>query len=203
MSEPARAEASLPRGYRITPGAAGASAELRPPQPSWGWGVVAVAVAWCAIWDLGLLASVGVGAKMNWSGWSEDPVARWLIFIPFFWISGIAVTALTLHQIFVRATWILRPGRVTRRYRVLGLSFQRDDEVTNIKVSHERWSTGRGATETIRLIGSEQQVLQVHRQSHQSAELPPEILALATAVAEHLAVPMRVVETVISEPSSD
>ena len=203
MSDLSRAKAALPKGCRIDPGADGASAELTPHQPSWGWGSVAMVTVWCVFWDFGLLASLGVGARMNWSGWSEDPVARWLIFIPCFWIPGIAVTALTLHQIFVRSAWVLRAGHVRRRYRVLGLSFQRDDDVTNIKLSHERWSTGRGATETIRLIGSAQQVLQDHRQSHQSAELPPEILALATAVAEHLAVPMRVVETVIPEPSSD
>ncbi len=33
--------------------------------------------------------------------------------------------------------------------------------------------------------------------------LPPGILALATAVAGYVAVPMRVVEIVIPEPSSD
>src|SRR2546430_9050994 len=41
-------------------------------QPSWGWPGVAFATLWCVIWDLGLLASVGVGAKTNWCGWSED-----------------------------------------------------------------------------------------------------------------------------------
>ena len=203
MSDPSPAEASLPQGYRTVPGADGASAELTPHQPSWGWGTVAVVIVWCVFWDLGLLASVGVGAKMNWSGWSEDPIVRWLIFIPFFWIPGIAVTALTLHQIFVRATWFLHTRHVTRRYRVLGLSFQLDDEVTNIEVIHGRWGTGRGATETIRLIGSAWRDVQLHQESHQSAQLPPGILALATAVAGHLAVPMRVVESVILEPSSD
>ena len=203
MSDPSPAEASWPQGYRIVLGADGASAELTPPQPSWGCGTVAVVIVWCVFWDLGLLASVGVGAKMNWSGWSEDPTVRWLIFIPFFWIPGIAVTALTLHQIFVRATWILHPRHVTRRYRVLGLSFQLDDDVTNIEVIQGRWSTGHGTTETIRLIGSASQDVQLHQESHQSAQLPPGILALATAVAGHLAVPMRVVESVIPEPSSD
>ena len=41
------------------------------------------------------------------------------------------------------------------------------------------------------------------QQQHQSVAMPGEIRALATAVAEALAVPMRVVETVIREPSSD
>ncbi len=203
MSDPSGAETSLPRGYRITHAAGGASAELKPPQPSWGWPGVAFATLWCVIWDLGLLASVGVGAKTDWSGWSEDAVVRWLFFIPFFWIPGVAVTALTLHQIFVRATWVLRPGQVTRRYSVLGLRYQRDDEIASVEVIHGRWSTGRGATETIRLIASADRDFRLHQRSHQSAQLPPDILALATAVAGYLAVPIRVVETVIPEPSSD
>ena len=203
MSDPSGAETSLPRGYRITHAAGGASAELRPPQPSWGWLSVAFATLWCVFWDLGLLASVGVGAKTDWSGWSEDAVVRWLVFIPFFWIPGVAVTALTLHQIFVRATWVLGPGHVTRRYSVLGLRYQRDDEVANVELIHGRWSTGRGATDTIRLVGSAHRDFRLDQRNYGSARLPPGILALATAVAGYVAVPMRVVETVIPEPSSD
>jgi len=203
VSEPSAAETSLPRGYRITHAAGGASAELRPPQPSWGWPGVAFATLWCFIWDLGLLASIGVGAKTDWSGWSGDAVVRWLFFIPFFWVPGVAVTALTLHQIFVRTTWVLRPGQVTRRYSVLGLCYQRDDEIASVELIHGRWSTGRGSTDTIRLVGWAHRDLRLSQRNSGSAQLPSGILALATAVAGYVAVPMRVVETVIPEPSSD
>lgn len=203
MTDPSRAEAALPKGYRISPGADGASADLWRPQPSWGWGVVAFATAWCAIWDLGLLASAGIGARMNWSGWPEDPVARWLIFFPVFWIPGIAMTALTLSQIFVREAWVLRRGHVTRRYRALGLTFERNDDVTTVQVIHGLWNTGSGAKETVWLVGPFQRGFELHKEEHQSAAVPTEILALATAVARHIAVPMHVVEMVIPEPSSD
>lgn len=202
MTGSSRAEVALPKGYRFDPGAGGASAELRRPQPSWGWGSVAFAAVWCAFWDLGLLASVGIGAKMNWSGWSEDLVARWLIFFPFFWMPGIAATAMTLHQIFVRETWILRPGHVTRRYRVGGLSLQRSDDVTKIEITHSAWNTGRGADDDVCLVASSRR-LKLFHQSDRSTPISPEILALATVVAGHVGAPLRVVETVIPEPSSD
>jgi hypothetical protein len=140
---------------------------------------------------------------MNWSGWSEDPIVRWLIFIPFFWIPGVAVTALTLHQIFVRATWILGPGRVTRRYRALGLSLRLDDDVTHVEIVYGTWETGRGANVKVCLVLPSQRRLELIHQSDRSTSISPEILALATTVAGHIAVPMRVVETVVPEPSTD
>jgi hypothetical protein len=203
VSDLVRAEAALLQGCRIEPGPDGASAELTPHQPSWGWGSVAFLTVWCVFWDLGLLASVGVGARMNWSGWSEDPIVRWLIFVPFFWIPGVAATALTLHQIFVRATWILRPGRVTRRYRALALSLRLDDDVTHVEIIHGTWKTGRGANVKVCLVVPSQRRLELIHQSDRSTPVPAEILALATAVAGHVAVPMRVVETIVPEPSSD
>jgi hypothetical protein len=203
VSDTSRDEAALPQGYRISPAADGASSELTRAQPSWGWGVVAAAVVWCAVWDLALLASVGIGARMNWSGWPDDSVARWLMFFPVFWIPGIAMTAVTLSQLFVREAWVLRRGKVTRRYRALGLSLERTDDVATVQLIHAVWQTDRGAKETVWLAGPFQRGFQLHKEEHQSAAVPAEILALATAVAAHLAVPTRVVETVIPEPSSD
>jgi hypothetical protein len=203
MTDSSRAEAPLPNGYRISPGADGASADLRRPEPSWGWGVVAAAVVWCVIWDIGLLASAGIGARMNWSGWPEDAVARWLIFFPVFWIPGIAMTALTLSQIFVREAWVLRRGHVTRRYRALGLTLERNDDVTTVQVIHGMWNGGSGAKETVWLVRPFRRGFELHKDEHQCAAVPTEILALATAVARHLAVPMHVIEMVIPEPSSD
>ena len=203
MNAPSSGEATLPRGYRITPGTDGVCAELSPPQPSWGWLGVALAAAWCVIWDFALLASVGIGARMNWSGWPEDPAARWFIFFPLFWIPGLAVTAVTLYQIFVRETWILRRGHVARRHSALGLSLQREYDVTNVELIHSTWSTGRGAKETVRVVASSQRRLELLQQSHQSAAIPAEVLALAALVVGHVGEPLRVIEAVIPEPSSD
>jgi hypothetical protein len=55
----------------------------------------------------------------------------------------------------------------------------------------------------VRLVGPFLRGFVLHKEEHRSAAVPAEILALATAVARHLAVPMRVVEMVIPEPSSD
>jgi len=92
---------------------------------------------------------------------------------------------------------------VTRRYSVLGLCYQRDDEIASVELIHGRWSTGRGSTDTIRLVGWAHRDLRLSQRNSGSAQLPSGILALATAVAGYVAVPMRVVETVIPEPSSD
>jgi len=203
VTEPAHDEPGLPEGYRISPRVGGTSAELRRRQPSWGWVVVVVVSAWCVIWDLALLSSIGIGPKANWSGWPEDPVARWLIFFPVFWIPGIAITALTLYQIFGREAWLLRSGHVTRRQSIFGLLLQREYDVTNVEIIHATWSSGGGASEKVCLVVSSQQRLELIHQSDESIPITPEILALATVVAGHLAVPMRVVETVIPQPSSD
>jgi len=203
MTDHLLTEAALPWGYRIIPAADGVSAEFRRRQPSWGWGGVAFATAWCVIWDMALLASAGIAGRMNWSGWPEDPAARWLIFVPVFWVPGIAITAMTLSQMLVREVWVLRRGHVTRRYRALALSLHRNADVTAVEVVHGMWHTGRGAKETLRLVGPSHLVIDVHQEEHQSVAIPAEVLALATAVAGHLVVPMRVVETVIREPSSD
>jgi hypothetical protein len=179
------------------------SIELRHRQPSWGWGGVAFMTVWCVIWDLALLGSVGRVAKVDWSGWPEDPVVRWLIFFPLFWIPGIVVTAVTLCQIFVRETWILRRGHVTRRHTAPGLALRREYDVANVEIIHGRWSTGRGAKETVCLVTSSERRLELLQRSHQTAATPPEVFALAALLVGHVAVPMRVVETVIPEPSSD
>jgi len=203
MTDHLPTEAALPRGYRIIPAADGVSAEFRRPQPSWGWGVVAVATLWCLIWDVALLASADIGLRMNWSGWPEDPAARWLIFVPVFWAPGIAITAMTLSQVLVREVWVLGRGHVTRRYRALGLSLHRNADVMTVEVVRGVWNTGRGAKETLRLVGPSNRVIDLRQEEHQSVAIPAEVIALATAVAAHLVVPMRVVETVIREPSSD
>jgi hypothetical protein len=203
MSDASRPEASLPHGYAVSPGIDGMSVELTPRQPSWGWGGVAFVTVWCVIWDVALLGFLGRVAKVDWSGWPEDPVVRWLIFFPLFWIPGIAVTAVTLYQIFVRETWILRRGHVTRRHRAPGLALGREYDVTSVEIVHARWSTGRGAKELMYLVTSSERRLELLQRSHQSAPIPPEVFALAALVAGHVAVPMRVVETVIPEPSSD
>jgi hypothetical protein len=203
MNDSAPGEATLPRGYRITPGPDGVSAELSPPQPSWGWLGVALAAAWCVIWDFALLASVGIGAKINWSGWPEDPATRWFIFFPLFWIPGIAITAATIYQILVRESWILRRGQVTRRHRVPGLSFEGPYDVTNVELIHATWNTGRGAKATVRLVVPSLGSLDVYQQDHQPVAIPPEVQKLAAVVVEFVAMPLRVVESVIPEPSSD
>ena len=203
---------AVPPGYQVRPSTDGSGVELRPPQPSWGWPAVAFMMAWCLGWDTCLLASIGIGARMNWSGWPEDPIARWIVFFPLFWAPGIVATAMTLYQAAVRRQWILRRGSVAHRFAIplLRLSWERKYDVAGMEILHASWATGKGATDTLRFLtrspagwSSSRVVLE----SRQSRVLPrdaihADVIAIARFITERTGFAVSVIDSVIPEPSS-
>ncbi|MDQ2966813.1 MAG: hypothetical protein M3R37_00635 [Actinomycetota bacterium] len=183
MSEALASLTTIPPRYRISPGADGVVRYL-------GRRASCVDRHW---------------ARMSWSGWPEDPVSRWLLFFPLFWIPGLGVTAATLYQSFVRQVWILRSGRFTRRYAALGFSMRREFEVTKIEVVHAVWTSARGSTDSLHLLSSWRRQRLVEREHIIGSRDPiaPEVVGLATLITRETGAPLRRVETVIPEPSSD
>lgn len=209
----------VPTGYSFHTRTDGSGDELRPQQPAWGWSTIALMIVWCLGWDTVLLSSVGIGLQMSWAGWPEDLFQRWAVFFPTFWVPGIAFTAVTLYQIFVRHAWVLSTGVVARRYAVplLRLSWQCTYDVAELELHHARWSTGRGANDALRLVnaGGRIDVAKASRRRRLPAgppewsdRVPPramdqDVVLLGQFFAERTRLPLRFRQTLIEEPTSD
>jgi hypothetical protein len=157
--QPASADGSvppgLPDGYQAQLALDGSGTEVVLPAPRRQKENLRFLALWCVLW-YGILASMLVMSIRGAHSPHPTPPATYLILILMF-LMGLGVTAMALQMAFVRTSWIVGSGAITRRTRIPligweGVRAYLDPQ--GLEIRHGIWTSRRGSTDILRLQNS-------------------------------------------------